>query len=300
MITSRDRPNQLWRVEGPSECEQASLPMSREGIFLSHTPSPLLDRSSGPDNRAKLLRAKLQFNGEVSLAPGLHIEKQTQWGHLSLAAHNNPPLLHPHIAIPPPYLWFQRPTVGKWVLSNQPACTATQCVQIGGWLAHSRVTETNWGMPTTEAELNICCLTGIKAPKGSEVTRKRTVAIKLLIKRDSIRRMSLVPWPHQSRKPRKSQQNATVLIKRGYVVAGSPPSSCGISDLCRRHSNGCSRHRGDRKQLFYSFSPCSWSTCSRITKVCWAGSISQASTLRYELGIQWAIQATSPITIKIP
>lgn len=41
LITSRDRPSQLWRVEGPSECEQPSLPVSGEGIFLSHIPSPL-------------------------------------------------------------------------------------------------------------------------------------------------------------------------------------------------------------------------------------------------------------------
>lgn len=40
-ITSRDRPSQLWKVEGPSERRQASLPGSREGIFLSHTPPPL-------------------------------------------------------------------------------------------------------------------------------------------------------------------------------------------------------------------------------------------------------------------
>ena len=40
-ITCRDRLSRLWKVEGPSECEQASLPVSREGAFLSHTP-PLL------------------------------------------------------------------------------------------------------------------------------------------------------------------------------------------------------------------------------------------------------------------
>lgn len=40
-ITSRDRLSQPWKVEGPSECEQASLPVSREGNFLSLTLSPL-------------------------------------------------------------------------------------------------------------------------------------------------------------------------------------------------------------------------------------------------------------------
>lgn len=37
-ITSGDRLNRLWEVEGPSECKQASHPMSSVGIFFSHTP----------------------------------------------------------------------------------------------------------------------------------------------------------------------------------------------------------------------------------------------------------------------
>lgn len=89
-------------------------PCAQGGNFpFPHTFSSLLDRSSGLDNRAKLLRAKGQFNSEVSLAAGLHIQKQTQWGHLSHTAQTNPPLIHPHTAIPPPYLQFRRPTVGK-------------------------------------------------------------------------------------------------------------------------------------------------------------------------------------------
>lgn len=124
---------------GFSPCEQGG------NILFPHTLPCLLDRSSGLDNRAKLLRAKLQFNWEVSLAPGQHIQKQTQWGHLSYAAHTNPPLIHPHTAIPPPYLQFQRPTVGKWVLSNQFACIAAQPAQTGGWFAHLRDTEARQG-----------------------------------------------------------------------------------------------------------------------------------------------------------
>lgn len=127
-------------------------------ILFSHTPSSGLDRSSGLDNGAELLRAKLQFNWEVSLAPGQHIQKQTQWGHLSYAVHTNPPLIHPRSAIPPPCLQFQRPAVGKWVLSNQSAHTAAQAVQMGGCLVLLGILKHGKGPPTMEAALNIWLL----------------------------------------------------------------------------------------------------------------------------------------------
>lgn len=37
-ITSGDRLNRLGEVESPSECKQASRPMSSVGIFFPHTP----------------------------------------------------------------------------------------------------------------------------------------------------------------------------------------------------------------------------------------------------------------------
>ena len=66
-----------------------------------------------------------------------------------------PPLIRPHTANPPPYLGFQRPTGGKRVLGNPCARTATQS---GGAEAYQ-------GLPA-KAGLNMCCLTGIKAPGG--------------------------------------------------------------------------------------------------------------------------------------
>lgn len=106
-------------------------PRERGGIFLSHTPpfSPLPHRSSGQDNRVERRRAKLHLNWEVSLAPPPHSEKQTQWGPLSRG--RTPPPSHPS----PPYLQFQRPTLGTRALSSRCASTATRCVRRGGWFA---------------------------------------------------------------------------------------------------------------------------------------------------------------------
>lgn len=79
-ITSGDRLNRLWEVEGPSECKQASHPRSRVGIFFSHTPLLWAWQVKWPGQWGRATESKTQFNWEVSLAPGQHIQKQTQWG----------------------------------------------------------------------------------------------------------------------------------------------------------------------------------------------------------------------------
>lgn len=108
-ICIRLRPEIDWASSlkswGPLRMRTGFCPWEQGGgLPVSHTPTfSLPDRSSGPDNRAQLLRAKLQFNWEVSLAPRLHIQKQTQWGHLAHAAHAilplTPPRLPPHLCV---------------------------------------------------------------------------------------------------------------------------------------------------------------------------------------------------------
>ena len=143
-------------LRAPQNAGSLSLPVSREGIFLSHTPSPLcLTGQVAWTIGQSCWEQKLQLNGEVSLGPGWRIPKQTQWGHLSQSGTQPPPLTHSHTAIPSPCLGFQRPTAGRAVLGNQCVPTAAQ----------SRDTEAYQDLPT-KAGLNMCCLTGIKAPEG--------------------------------------------------------------------------------------------------------------------------------------
>lgn len=76
--------------------------------------------------------------------------------------------------------------MGKWVLSNQSAHTAAQPVQMG-WLPCPPGDSEAWQGPAHYGGRTqyMAALQEIKGPACSRVRRKRTVAIKRLIKRDS-------------------------------------------------------------------------------------------------------------------
>lgn len=128
--------------------------------------------------------------------------------------------------------------------------------------------------PTTEAERGLCSLReGIRAPEGSTVTRKRMVAMKQSIKRDSGEGCCLGLDPIRPGNPGKNHLSAFVPIRRGYARAiCSPLGRCAplavqadtVMDVPGTEDavNGCS-------------SPCPHAPghLLQVTKVCWARSL---------------------------
>lgn len=83
-------------------------------------------------------------------------------------------------------------------------------------------TEAYRGMPTTEAELNICCPKEIKTSEGIVVTRKRMVAIGNYLKEIQLGKCHL--YPIRPGKLVKSWKNAFMQIRRGDSGSHLQPS----------------------------------------------------------------------------
>lgn len=120
------------------------------------------------------------------------------------------------------------------VYNRQPVCPP-----------HDR--EAYRSMPTAEAELCICCLTGTETSKGTMVMRKRMAVIRQLFKRDSAGRMPLIPWPHQARQAIKEPAECFCADQeRGHWESSAAPSAAAASPACGgRHRDEHRWHRGD-------------------------------------------------------
>lgn len=188
----------------------------------------------------------------MSLAPGQHIERQTQWG----TCHTQHTPIQPSSThVLPSHLRicnFRDPQwANEYLAINLRTPPPSQSVQMGGCLvllgdSEARRRSAYYGGCTRY----IAASQEIEAPVCSRVRRKTTVAIKQLIKR-FCKKDVLGPSPFRPGKPVNSVQSVFVQGRRIHEESSTAPSAAMPSVACvGRHSNGFCLFRGDRKWLF--------------------------------------------------